>query len=146
MPAESTVSTRLTPSKAAFRREVAAWFATGLGRVPLFIVLTVFGYVCVTSLGGVLASPFLDLPDTYDDSYLGGVLGLALFGLLLAGPPFLVVCAVYLAILRHLSLRGWTERRLRRAAVGGGLLVTLPFVILAPMGALFGLVLPLPRS
>lgn len=124
----------------------AAWWATGLALVPLFVLITVFGYVLVLSVGGVLASPVIDFPDYSDEPFLPGAVGLALVGLLVATPPFLVVCAVYLVVLRRLAARGWSERRLRRAAVGGGALITAPFIILIPIGVIFGMVVPLPGA
>jgi len=128
------------------RGETARWWATGLALVPLFVLVAVFGYVFVVSLGGVLASPFADLPDTSDDPFLAGTLGIAAFGLLVGGPIYIVVCAIYLAVLRHLAAKGWDHRRLRRAAVLGGVIVTAPFVILVTIGALFGLTVPLPGA
>ncbi len=148
-PATPTAAAGLAPSGSLgheSRRETVRWWATGLALVPLFVLITVFGYVLVASLGGVLVSPFVDLPDTSDDPFLAGTLGLAAFGLLLGGLPYLVVCAILLAILRRLATRGWDSRRLRRAAVVGGLAVTAPFVILAPIGVLFGLLVPLPGA
>lgn len=128
------------------RRETAKWWGTGLALVPLFVLITVFGYVLVLSLGGVLASPFIDFPDDTEDPFLGGTVGLALIGLFAGVPFFSVVCIVYLTILRRLAARGWDDRRLRRAAVVGGVLLTAPFVILMPIGALFGVTVPLPDA
>ncbi len=123
------------------------WWATGLALVPLFVLITVFGYALVGSLGAVVASPFFDLPDYYsDDPLVPGAVGLALAGLLVGAPLYLVVGAIYLGVLRQLAAKGWKEPRLRRAAVVGGVVLTAPFIILIPVGALFGMIVPLPGA
>lgn len=145
-PAASTAASGLAAIDVESRRETVRWWATGLALVPLFILITVFGYVAVGSLGGVVASPFVDLPNASDDPFLAGTLGLAAVLLAVGGPFYLGICAIYLAVLRLLAGRGWDRRRLRRAAVVGGFLVTAPLVVVAPIGILYGLTVPLPGA
>lgn len=144
--AASTADPGLAAMDVESRRETVRWWATGLGLVPLFILITVFGYVAVGALGGVVASPFVDLPEASGDPILAGSLGLAAVLLAVGGPFYLAVCALLLAVLRRLSAKGWDGRRLRRAAVAGGFLVTAPLVIAAPIGILYGLTVPLPGA
>jgi len=119
---------------------------TGLALVPLFAVIAVFGYVLLGSLGAIVASPIFDIPEYSGDPLLGGSIGLALVVLVVGAPPYLLIGAIYLALLRGLAGRGWSSRRLRRAALAGGIIVTAPLVVLVPFGAIFGLVVPLPGA
>ena len=127
----------------------AAWWATGIGLVPLLIVVAALAYALVGSLIALVAAPFLDLPllgegdgrNLVVDAYFLGAIGLVVVGL-----PYMALGTLLLAGLRLLTRRGWTGRRLRRLAVIAGIVATAPFVVFVPAGALYGMAVPLPGA
>ncbi len=133
--------------EAETRKDKLAWWATGLGLIPLGIVGASFAYgVLGTLIVPVVTWLFGLSPVGGEGSLILNILGLAFLALLVVGVPYLVVGVLLLTLLRYLAGKGWDDRRLRRAAVIIGVVATAPFVVFIPAGVAYGLIVPLPHT
>lgn len=129
-----------------------AWWATGLGLVPLImagIVLfyaALFGVAFVLALLAGVAEPGSAFTWSGDYNLFVGAFFVVLIGIISVGPLYLVLGVLLLAALRSLAHRGWTQRRLRCLAVITGIVATAPLYPFIPAGAFYGFILPLPDA